>query len=454
MDRAARLYEAGQLDDARALCEDILRADPRHFYALHLLATLAVREGRAEDCVRLAGRALEIDPRHAEVLSNRGAALRALCRFEEALADYDRALANAPRSASALNNRAVTLAALGRHREAVACYDAALHVVADYPRARYNRALSRLMLGDFPGGWEDYETRWAGGETPSALRPFPFPQFGEGDFGKGHCVALWCEQGLGDSLVFSTLGEELAARGQAFVLEADRRLVAPLTRAHPDWIITAKEDSRSAFLRCDRHIPLGSLGRLFRGSLESFARQPGALLAPDPGQRTAYRARIAADGKRAIGISWRTFQAKGRAYYERTRSASLDSFRDLSRTPTLRLVDLQYGDTAAERQAFDREGGRLFRIDELDLFNDLDGLVAAIDACDAVVTTDNATAHLAGAAGKRTLLIYRSANPPTHYWAPTPECRSRWYPSVEIVTGRELDTWPRLLERVGEILRH
>ncbi|HUJ00663.1 MAG TPA: tetratricopeptide repeat protein [Usitatibacter sp.] len=452
MERAARLYEAGNLEAARSLCEDILRADSHHFYALHLLATIAATQGEHEDCVRLASRAIQANPRNAEALSNRGAALRALCRFDEALADYDRALALEPRSAAILNNRGVTLAALGRHREAVECYDRALEAEPKYARARHNRGLSRLMLGVFPDAWEDYEWRWPGGETPSGLRPFPFPTFQAADFGKGRRIALWCEQGLGDNLAFSTLTEELARRGEAFVLEADRRLVASISRAHPGWNVVSREDSPKEFLPCDRHLPLGSLGALFRRSLQDFAAQPRAFLAPDGARAESYRARIADGARGPIGVSWRTFQARGRGFYERTRSAPLAAFGDLSRMPGIRLVDLQYGDTKAEREAFAHDSGELTRIEELDLYNDLDGLVALISACDAVVTTDNATAHLAGAAGKRTLLLYLSANAPSHYWAPTPEGRSRWYPSVEIVTARDVDTWQRALSRVQQVL--
>ena len=114
-----------------------------------------------------------------------------------------------------------------------------------------------------------------------------------------------------------------------------------------------------------------------------------------------------------------------------------------------RLLDLQYGDTAAERAAFIAAGGRLERLDDLDLFNDLDGLLAAIAVCDLVVTTSNVTAHLAGALGKRTLVVFLSARPPFHYWS-SPQPRSLWYPSVEIVTAPGLDTWERAFERVRE----
>lgn len=452
MDRAARLFGSGDLDGAQALCEEILRADPGHFYALHLLATVAAQQGRHEDCVRLASRALQVQPNHPEVLSNRGAGLRALRRFEEALADYDRALAIAPRSANTLNNRGVTLAALGRHRDAVECYDAALRFDPEYARARYNRALSRLMLGDFRDGWLDYEARWKGGESAVSPRPFAVPAFGEDDWGAGHRVALWTEQGLGDELLFSSLATEFAARGEAFTLEVDRRMVAAFARAHPDWSVVPKEGSAGAFAQCDRHLALGSLGRLFRNTRESFERQPRAFLAADAARAAGFRARIAPAGERAIGISWRTFQPKRRGYYELTKSAPLASFMPLAAATGTRLVDLQYGDTTAEREAFAREGGRLEHLADLDLFNDVDGLLALIEACDVVVTTSNVTAHLAGAIGKRTLLVYLAANPPFHYWVPTAAGRSPWYPSVEIVTSPALDTWSRVIGRAQELI--
>jgi hypothetical protein len=253
--------------------------------------------------------------------------------------------------------------------------------------------------------------------------------------------------------VFSTLATELAVRGHSFVLEADRRLVPAFRRAHPDWQVVAKEDSAAGFATCERHLALGSLGGFFRNTREAFDRQPQALLAADPARTAAYRELTAAGGRRAVGISWRTFQAVARAWYARTRSMPLAAFMALAQMPDVRLVDLQYGDTAAERAAFADEGGRLDRIDEgLDRFDDLEGLLALIDACDVVVTTDNATAHLAGALGKRTLLMFLEDRPTTHYWAPTEKRRSPWYPTAEIVGAPMLDTWARVIDRVREML--
>src|SRR5207237_2877936 len=135
--------------------------------------------------------------------------------------------------------------------------------------------------------------------------------------------------------------------------------------------------------------------------------------------------RLSASGRRLVGISWKSVQPKNRAAMGARKSAPLDAFAALAARSDLRLVDLQYGDTRDERARF---GGELARLDELAVFNDLDGLLAAIEACDVMVTTSSVTAHLAGALGKRTLLLFTGGLPPFPYWTLVGGAHSLWYP--------------------------
>jgi hypothetical protein len=194
---------------------------------------------------------------------------------------------------------------------------------------------------------------------------------------------------------------------------------------------------------------LADIAGFLRPTRESFRAQPQALLAADALRAAQYRSRLAAGPRRAIGISWRSFQGRDRAHLESVKSAPLSAFGALAGRGDVRLVDLQYGDTSEERSRFE---GDLARLEDLDLFNDLDGMLAAIEACDAVVTTSNVTAHLAGAIGKPAYLVYLRGMPPFHYWASDESGRCLWYPSVRIVTGARIDTWPRAIERVDELL--
>ena len=417
---AAKLFGEGRLDDAWAIAQGILAANERDFYALHLLGAVAARRCQWEEAVRLGTLALAIEPESVEALCNRGVALRMLHRLDEALADYDRALAINPASPIAHNNRGVALAALNRHREALDAFDAALRLQPRYAQARYGRGISRLMLGELAGG--------GAGASP---------------YGRSRESA---------TSFFSTLLPELESRGLSFVLETDERLLPAFRRAHPGWNLVAGIAPDSAFAGCDRHLPIGSLPGLLRPDRESFRGQPRALLEADPVRTAAFRSRFGADRAKAIGISWRSFQPPSRSFYERRKNAPLEAFLRLAALPSARLVDLQYGDTEAERRAFAAAGGQLLSEHSLDRFNDLDGLLALIAACDVVVSTSNVTAHLAGVLGKRTLLVYPAASPAFHYWVPDARSRSYWHPSVEIVTDESADTWPALMDLVAEKL--
>jgi tetratricopeptide (TPR) repeat protein len=481
----ASLREAGRVDEAIPHLERALALKPTLLGALNNLGIAYFARFRAAEAIACYRRALAIDPGAHEVLTNLGNALASQGEQAEAercyrrvielqprradaynnlalllqerddtagaLAGYERALALDPAHADAMSNMGFLLESQGRRDEAMSHYRRALEANPRLARAAQNLGLAHLFRGEFAEGWELVEQRFDTIPPVTPRRPLPQPRFEAADFGHGHRIALWREQGVGDQLLHATLVPELAGRGEDFVLEVDARLVPAFARTHPAWKVVSIEDSGSAFAACDRQLPLGSLARLVRRDAASFIRQPRALLKADPDRGARYRAELGAPG-RVVGISWRSFQPKARGRLQRDKSAPLEAFGALARRPGVRLLDLQYGDTADERNMFARAGFRLERLEGLDLFGDLEGVMAAIDACDVVVTTSNVTAHLAGAVGKRTLLVYLRGAPPFHYWAPASDGRSLWYPSIEIVSGPAIDTWERALAQVDERL--
>jgi len=483
----AALREAGRVEEAIPALERAVELAPQAWSAISNLGVAYLARNRFEEAIASQRKALELKPDSAEVLSHLGNALAGTARWEEAEACYRQAIQKAPGFADAHNNLGMLrmergdvagaaasfrnalelrpgyadattnmgflLQEEGRADEAIELYRRAVAAEPRSARAGYNLGLALLARFDFAGGWELCEQRFDTVPPVTPRRPFAVPRL-EREPGAGERIAVWREQGVGDQILYSTLLPELAQRAAGFVAEVDRRLVPAFRRAHPDWTVVAPDESAAAFSGCDAHVPLGSLPRLFRPSLASFAAQPRALLAADAGRARAFREELdrtaaARRPQALVGISWRSFHPKVRGELSRRRSAALASFHALSLDA--RLLDLQYGDTGAEREEFARAGGRLARLQGLDLLNDLDGLIAAIEACDVVVTTSNVTAHLAGSVGKRTLLVFLGARPPFHYWS-SPGDRSLWYPSVEIVTAPGLDTWERALARVHEIV--
>lgn len=481
------LREAGRAPEAIPLLERAVQLQPQSASALTNLGVAHYAVNRFADAEACERRALELDPLLDEARINLGNALWAQARFDEAVACYRAVIARSPQNADAHSNLGIALHDLdqvdaaieayrealrlrpdhpdalnnlgflfeqeGRRDEAKALYRKALEANPRFARAAYNLALAMLADFEFREGWRLSDASRFDIVPPVAIpRAFAIPRFQEGDWDRVRKLAVWKEQGVGDQILYATPLGDLEARGIAFVLEADARLVPAFKRAHPAWEVVPAAASEGAFRGCDRHIPAGSLAGLLRPTRESFERQPARLLAADPGRARELRARLHAPGSRLVGISWRSFQPSVRAYVERRKSAPLAAFRELSLRDDIRLIDLQYGDTAGEREAFARSGGRLQRAEGLDLFHDLDGVLAAIEACDLVVTTSNVTAHLAASIGKETWLLYLSGIPAFFYWAPDESGRCLWYPSVRIIAGSARRTWADLMARVHELL--
>ena len=115
------------------------------------------------------------------------------------------------------------------------------------------------------------------------------------------------------------------------------------------------------------------------------------------------------------------------------------------RLPGVRFVDLQYGETAEERDAIKRETGiEIVRLKDIDNTNDIDGLAALVSACDVVVTVSNTTAHLAGALGVPTWVFVPYGFAHLWYWFAGKE-QSPWYPRVTVKCQGEKQSWEELI---------
>ena len=96
---AWRAFNAGNYAEAAKLCQDILRADQKHYQALYLFGFIHSRFGQFADAERLIGEAIRINPREPDAHYNRGVMLQVLGRNEEALACFEQAVALKPASA-------------------------------------------------------------------------------------------------------------------------------------------------------------------------------------------------------------------------------------------------------------------------------------------------------------------------------------------------------------------
>lgn len=447
----AALREAGRTAEARQSFEKAVALDPRNVEALNNLGLALQQEARYAEAIARYREAAELRPGFAEALLNWGNTLKDMGDLDGASAIYAKALAIRPGFAEALVNSASVALDRGDLDAARSWYGRALELDPRSADAQYGLGQIALRESRFDEGWEGYERRFDTHPPQANYRRLRQPRLAAADFGRARRVALWSEQGIGDQILFSTLLPELERRGIKGVVEVDARLAALYRRSLPRFEFVPPESAEGAFVGCDYELPMGSLPGLFRRDVASFGAQPRALLAADARRMTAIREQLGRG--RVIGISWRSLQKGGRRALGERKSIPLDHFAPLAEATGARLLDLQYGDVTAERERFAaRHPGVLVQIDGLDLHDDLDGVAAAIACCDRVVTSSNVTAHLAGALGKATQVVYLRDWPPFSYWTPRNDGQSRWYPSVRVESDRAWTTWEQALEGLAKRL--
>lgn len=135
---ALTAHRAGDLLRAELLCREILKGEPRHADALHLLGMTAFQTGRPEAAVDWIRRALRSDRTNPHYHGNLGIALHSLDNLDEAVACYREALALKPDFAEVYGNLGKALRDQRKTDDAIDCCRKAIALRPDLTEAVNN----------------------------------------------------------------------------------------------------------------------------------------------------------------------------------------------------------------------------------------------------------------------------------------------------------------------------
>ena len=262
-------------------------------------------------------------------------------------------------------------------------------------------------------------------------------------------VLIWAEQGVGDEILFSGMFPEIAQVLPHCLIEIDRRLLPLYQRSMPKVTFVPRNEPINED-QFDSHYPAGSLGQHFRRSLADFKPERPSYLVADQTRAQQIRASLCPNGERLVGLSWHSKNLK----FGQAKSLTLEQLLPVLQIPGVRFVNLQYGAVADEIASLRANHGiEIAQCDSVDNFSDLDGLAALIEACDLVLTISNTTTHLAGALGKKTLLLLSFGNGLLWYWSNEQAGHSLWYPSVQIVKQTQVANWQEPINAAVQIVQ-
>jgi FkbM family methyltransferase len=435
-----QIHQAGSVRQAEQVYQQVLAAQPANANAWCYLGIALYDQQRYDEALAAYNRALVLRPEFPIALNNLGNTYRLMRRIDQAVDCFDRALALKPDYLLAYKNKGTALCWEGRVEAALASYEAALHHAPADPDVHKHIGILRLLLGDFAGGWPEYEWRWKTGEIK--LPAVQIPTW-DGSPLDGKSILLTPEQGLGDTIQFIRYAAWLKQRFDCRVLFSPPKSLRSLLstyRGIDEWV-TDVASARADYFAPLIHIP----GVLRHTTADVPAEVP--YLAADESLIKTWREKLAEFDGRKIGIAWRgspTNQA------DIMRSIPLAEFAPLGRLKGVRFFSLQKGPAAEELNTL---AGRLEVVDLGRTIDEGTGAfvesAAVLKNLDLLITCDTAIAHVAGALGVPVWVAL--AIVPDWRWLMGSEM-TPWYPTMRLFRQQTPGDWAGVMERIAEAL--
>jgi tetratricopeptide (TPR) repeat protein len=432
------LARLGFYDQAERILAEALRIDPNYVEARHHYAYSLMMLDRMPQAEQQFAQVMAVQPNNPAYVSTFGLFREKQHRIEEATALFLRAIELNPRLAEAWNNLGNIHAAVwGNYQESLRCFDQTLAIKPQYAEASYHRGMVYLTLGDYQRGWAGYDFRPVAWQK--SQERYCQPRW-QGEPLDGKTILLHCEQGLGDTLQFIRYAELVKRLDATVVCEVQQPLIKLLALTPGiDKLIEEGANLPSH----DLQIPLGSLPRLL-----GIPAQQRPYLFAAPERVAFWKEVLARIPGRKIGIAW---QGEPKFKYDWLRSVPLAQFAPLAQLKGVTLISLQKF-RGVEQIAANRDTVPVVELQrEIDVeagaFMDTAAIMTLVDL---VITSDTATAHLAGGLSVRVWLATQFA--PDWRWMTERE-DSPWYPSMRLFRQTAINRWDDVFTRMASELQ-
>lgn len=387
-------------------------------------------------------KSLELDEKNANAWSNKGYELCEQGRYQEALNCINNALALDSSNADAWRNKGLIFSYQKNYEGAFFCFDQAHRSNPHDGDALFNKASLLLQLKQFSEGFSLYTSKWKDSDIEATVGGIKNIDLSH-DANRGQSILLRADQGIGDEIFYASMLSSDDLLQFKITLTADDRLIPLFKRAFPGFVVESRKKSDELFSSglFSQQFPMDSLGHLLRLDEQKISSLKKPYLYACPNTKSSLlNKNVFLKNKTVCGISWKSANNK----IGDEKSIRLSGLQDLFRLD-MSFVNLQYGDVEAEIAGVQKDfGATIHQADGLDVFNDLDGLLALIDLCDIVITTSNITAHLAGAAGKKAVVLLPSGKGRIWYWHENDD-HSLWYPTLKLFSQSDSGAWEQAI---------
>ena len=413
----------------------LFRAAPHMIESLEALCYAYSKNGEPEAVINVAANALKLDPDQINLSLMQAGAYFGMGHMEHAFDIIDAALEFNPEHIDALQNRGVIQERLLDIDGAKETYRKLLHLDPSRSATKFNLALCELLQGNFHEGFALYESRFHKGLNLVKFYLGDEPVWDGSQSLEGKHLLVHPEQGYGDTIMACRFLNYLEGKGARITFAVPRplKMLMETFETNADLVVVGDNVGK-----IDLHCPLMSLPHLTADSWDELPSANSYLKVPDEAE-SKWKNRFADQEKLRVG-----FVCSGNPAHANDFNRSVLMSELLKALPD----GVEYHLLQKELRATDK-AALLHRPDIVRHNSDIQDFADTAAICqhmDLVVTVDTSVAHLAGALGKKTLLM-------TPLW---PEWRwglgrskSKWYPNTQIVRQLTAGDWTAVFEYVA-----
>ena len=425
-------YEIKKFDYAIMSYKKAISINPKYEHSYNNLGLVLRDQGEVDSAIEAYEKAILNNPGNALFYNNLGALLSEQGKNNESIEACKKAILLKPDYPEAYNNLGAILRDQGKISEAIEACNKAVLLKPDYAEAYYSLSFSYNLKGDLENGFKLYE--WRLKEKRFVART---PRKNLTWNGKksvlGKKFFVYEEQGLGDIIQFARYLLLLKKKGADVTFRVKKKMHSLLKTLDEDIIFVEDDPAQN---NIDFETPLMSLPNLFKTHLNTIPLMTSYLQA-NHDKVKSWCERLTKDTFK-VGICWQGSKNK----IDFGRSFPLTLFKDISKLPNIELISLHKGE--GENQIKDINFELTTIGDDFDAGeNAFEDTAAIMMNCDLIITSDTATAHLAGALGCPTWVALKKV--PDWRWM-LEQNQSPWYPNMKLYRQKELGDWDHVFE--------
>ena len=467
-DKAHVYFYLKKLDLALKFIDQSIKLHPKDYIAINILGMIYNGLREYEKAKKIFIHAINLNEKYYPSYNNLAKCLNELNERAEAINHLKKCLSINPGFVEAINNLANIYSTEGNYEEAIPLYLKILEKEKDHFQFNLNLAIAYFNKKDFINAKkyfeiassidpqsdelrknyglfflykQNYKKAWEMADGRLKLQSFYLPEAWINNIKKklwngeeinlNSKILVIKEQGVGDEILYSSIYPDLLNKFPHVKIESEKRLLDLFKRSYTNKNAfipyLSISESKEKLREFEFVIMAGTLGRLFRNSIEDFPKY-NCLTAGTLVEKEMLIKMNKISSKKKIGVSWKS----KREFLGEGKSLNLDVLSPLLCNDNFEFINLQYGDVEEEIRTFEKKYNRkIHTISDVDLFNDFEKIVALMKNLDLFISVSNSTTHLAGAANIKTCLIKPKSHALFHYWN-QPSNSTPWYPSIKI----------------------